>query len=36
VEEVPKVEFAINLAKAEELGIQVPQDVIQRADVVYR
>jgi putative ABC transport system substrate-binding protein len=36
VEEVPRVEFAINLERAAELGIQVPQDVITRADVVYR
>ena len=36
VEEVPKVQFAINLKRAGELGIQVPQDVIARADVVYR
>jgi putative ABC transport system substrate-binding protein len=36
VEEVPKVQFAINLERAEELGIRVPQDVIERADVVYR
>jgi putative ABC transport system substrate-binding protein len=36
VEEVPRVEFAINLARARELGITVPDDVITRADVVYR
>jgi putative ABC transport system substrate-binding protein len=36
VEDVPRVEFAINLARARELGIEVPQDVITRADVVYR
>jgi putative ABC transport system substrate-binding protein len=36
VEEVPRVEFAINLKRAGELGIQVPQDVVTRADVVYR
>lgn len=36
VEEVPRVEFAINLAKAAELGIDVPQGVIERADKVYR
>jgi ABC-type uncharacterized transport system, periplasmic component len=36
VEEVPRVEFAINLRRAGELGIQVPQEVIERADVVYR
>jgi putative ABC transport system substrate-binding protein len=34
VEEVPKVEFAINLTRAAELGLQVPQDVIAQADVV--
>jgi len=36
VEEIPKVEFAINLGRARELGIEVPADVITRADVVYR
>ena len=36
VEEVPRVQFAINLGRARELGIEVPQDVITRADVVYR
>ncbi|MEO6208472.1 MAG: ABC transporter substrate-binding protein [Candidatus Limnocylindrales bacterium] len=36
VEEVPRVEFAISLRRARELGVQVPQDVITRADVVYR
>jgi putative ABC transport system substrate-binding protein len=36
VEEVPRVEFAINLRIAADLRIQVPQDVIERADVVYR
>ena len=36
VEEVPKIQFAISLKRAKELGIQVPQDVITRADVVYR
>jgi putative ABC transport system substrate-binding protein len=36
VEEVPKIQFAINLARARELGIEVPDDVITRADVVYR
>jgi putative ABC transport system substrate-binding protein len=35
VEEVPKIQFAINLARAGELGIVVPPDVIRRADVVY-
>lgn len=36
VQEVPRVEFALSLKRAAELGIQVPQDVIARADVVYR
>ena len=36
VEEVPRVEFAINVARARELGITVSDDVITRADVVYR
>ncbi len=36
VEEVPQIQFAINLGRARELGIEVPQDVITRADVVYR
>ena len=36
VEEVPKIQFALNLKRAKELGIQVPQDVITRADVVVR
>jgi putative ABC transport system substrate-binding protein len=36
VEEVPRIQFAINLARARELGIEVPEDVITRADVVYR
>ena len=35
VEEVPKIQFAINLARAGELGIKVPPDVITRADVIY-
>ena len=35
VEEVPRIQFAINLARARELGIVVPPDVITRADVVY-
>lgn len=34
VEEVPRVQFAINLERAGELGIRVPQEVIDRADVV--
>lgn len=36
VEEVPRIEFAISLKRASELGIVVPQDVIEGADVVYR
>ena len=36
VEEVPRIQFAINLGTARELGIQVSGDVITRADVVYR
>ncbi len=36
VEEVPNVEFAINLEDRERLGIKVPQDMIIRADEVYR
>jgi putative ABC transport system substrate-binding protein len=36
VEEVPRVEFAFNLDRARELDIEVPPDVITRADVVYR
>lgn len=36
VEEVPAVELAINLKTAARLGIKVPQDMIIRADEVYR
>jgi putative ABC transport system substrate-binding protein len=36
VEEVPTVDFAINLATARKLGIKVPQEMIIRADQVYR
>ena len=36
VEEVPDVEFAINLKTASRLGIHVPQQMIIRADEVYR
>ncbi len=36
VEEVPRVEFALSLKRAEALNITVPQDVITLADVVYR
>ncbi len=36
VEEIPKIEFAINLKAASRLGIKVPQEMIHRADEVYR
>ena len=36
VEEIPKIEFAINLKTASRLGIKVPQEMIIRADEVYR
>jgi ABC-type uncharacterized transport system substrate-binding protein len=36
VEEVPDVQFAINLKTASRLGIHVPQQMIIRADEVYR
>jgi putative ABC transport system substrate-binding protein len=36
VEEVSTTEFAINLETAARLGIKVPQDMIIRADEVYR
>jgi putative tryptophan/tyrosine transport system substrate-binding protein len=36
VEEVSKIELAINLDTAARLGIKVPQDMIIRADEVYR
>jgi putative ABC transport system substrate-binding protein len=36
VEVVPDVEFAINLKTASRLGIHVPQQMIIRADEVYR
>jgi putative ABC transport system substrate-binding protein len=36
VEVFPDVEFAINLKTASKLGIQVPQEMIIRADEVYR
>ena len=35
VEEVPEDEIAINLSRAQELGIEVPEDVITLADKVY-
>ena len=34
-QEVPKVEFALSLKRAAELGITVPDDVIAQADLVY-
>jgi ABC-type uncharacterized transport system substrate-binding protein len=36
VEEIPKIEFAINLKTASRLGIKPPQEMIIRADQVYR
>jgi putative tryptophan/tyrosine transport system substrate-binding protein len=36
VEEIPKIELAINLETAARLGIKVPQEMIIRADEVYR
>jgi putative ABC transport system substrate-binding protein len=36
VQEIPDVEFAINLETASRLGIKVPQDTIISADEVYR
>jgi ABC-type uncharacterized transport system substrate-binding protein len=36
VEEVPTVDFAVNLKTASKLGVKVPQDMIIRADEVYR
>jgi putative ABC transport system substrate-binding protein len=36
VEEISKIELAINLETAARLGIKVPQDMIVRADHVYR
>ena len=36
VEEVPTVDFAINLKTAAKLGIKVPEEMIIRADEVYR
>ncbi len=35
VQEIPKIEFAINLDTAARLGIKVPQDLIIRADQRY-
>jgi putative ABC transport system substrate-binding protein len=36
VEEVPQVEFALNLTTARKLGIHVPQSTILLADRIYR
>ena len=36
VEKIPKIEFALNLKTAGRLGIKIPQDMIIRADEVYR
>ena len=36
VQEIPRIEFAINLQTAARLGIKVPQEMIIRADEVYR
>ena len=36
VQEIPTVEFAINLKTANRFGIKVPQGMIIRADEVYR
>jgi ABC-type uncharacterized transport system substrate-binding protein len=35
-QEVPRVEFALSLRRAAELGIDVPDDVVAQADPVYR
>jgi ABC-type uncharacterized transport system substrate-binding protein len=35
-QEVPKVEFALSLRRAAELRIDVPEDVVTQADLVYR
>jgi putative ABC transport system substrate-binding protein len=35
-QEVPRVEFALSLRRAGELGIVVPEDVTTQADLVYR
>jgi len=35
-QEVPRVEFALSLRRAAELGITVPEDVQTQADLVYR
>jgi putative ABC transport system substrate-binding protein len=34
-QEVPKVEFALSLKRAAELGITIPDDVVTQANVVY-
>lgn len=35
-QEVPRVEFALSLRRAKELGITVPDEVVMQADPVYR
>ncbi len=35
-QEVPKVEFALSLRRAADLRIDVPEDVVTQADLVYR
>lgn len=35
-QEVPRVEFALSLRRAAALGIDVPDDVVTQADLVYR
>jgi putative tryptophan/tyrosine transport system substrate-binding protein len=35
-QEVPRVQFALSLRRAAELGITVPPDVVTQADLVYR
>jgi hypothetical protein len=36
VEEIPTIDFAINLKTASKLGIKVPENMIIRANEVYR
>ena len=36
VQEIPDVQFALNLATARRLGIKVPKRRIIQADIVYR
>lgn len=35
-QEVPKVEFAVSLRRAAELGFDVPEGIVTQADLVYR